>query len=184
MLRCNVLKNILSRKPRTRRRTSGHFMGLQDLEPRLFLSVNSVLSTDSQSTETSDSSSSTDSSYADSPVAPDGPASSAASESTESGYGSDDGTASWADNPQFISVYMSENEFGIFVAGSVEWEDYPFSIENIPVEFYDDDGTLVGMAYTDSEGLFALYNVSHFELTVVLINPNTFETADITVVMY
>ncbi len=157
MLISRLKKALLKPARPARRRIQARTIQLQDLEPRLFLSVNSLLATDTATAAaetTADAgiesatiaSASIDDSSINNAQLDAAVGSDAVTEAAVT-PGSTSGSTAWADNPNFVNVYSTSDPRGTHIAGSVDWEDYPFSLYGMTIKMIDNaTGQIAGFA--------------------------------------
>ncbi|MHC4879162.1 MAG: hypothetical protein ACYTGL_22130 [Planctomycetota bacterium] len=157
------------RRP-AKRRSRAVTVEFQNLEPRLFLSVNSLLSSVESSDDSSDNSDTASVDIASAMTAIED------SGSPDAGIVS----SSTQTDPNFASVSGGFNANGNFVTGTVEWPDNPTQIEGLLVEVVDVDNLPIGIGYTDANGGFTIEGIQESYVTVRLYNLTYFEIADVT----
>ncbi len=178
MLFSRLKKELMKPARPARRRSHARTIELQDLEPRLFLSVNSLVADDGAAEQEETpadvgvESTSIDNAQMDSPIEI-----ALADTGSASGFGS--GPVAMANDPYFTSADLGEDEFGFFINGTVDWDDALF-LDGIQIDIYDNNtGNLVGHAYTDFTGSFYMGNCGTDDATLKLIHPNTGQVCDL-----
>lgn len=179
MLFSRLKKELMKPARPARRRSYARTIELQDLEPRLFLSVNSLVADDGAAKQEETpadvgvESTSIDSVQLDASIE-----TSVTDESAASGYGG--GPVAMATDPYFTSAEMSYDEFGYHVSGNVAWDDNPFFLSGMQINIYDpaNNNALAGHAYTDFNGDFVMGNVGVSSVKIELLHPFTGSVVD------
>ena len=194
MLISTLKKTLLKPARPARRRFRVETISLQDLEPRLFLSVNSLLAADTTASDAEDTadvdidSSSLDSAQLDAMAsvqvdAVDASVDVGATESS-SDSGSVTSPVAWTENPSLSNFFLGTSQMGVYAAGSVEWPDSPYGLGGLPVFFYKTTGALEGVVLTETDGSFHLTHTNEYTLTAKLMKPYTGEIVDTWTAIY
>ena len=178
MLFSRLKKELLKPARPARRRSHARTIELQDLEPRLFLSVNSLVADDGAAKqEETPADAGVESTSIDSVQLDASIETSVTDESAASGF--ENGSVVMATDPYFTSAGMNYDEFGYHVFGNVAWDDNPFFLSGMQINIYDAaDDDLVGHAYTDFNGDFVMGNVGVSSVKIELLHPFTGSVVD------
>jgi hypothetical protein len=182
MLITRLKKTLLKPARPAKRRIYARTINMQDLEPRLFLSVNSLLSADttSEQEETSDETTidenieaaSIDGAQLDASV-------DTATTDPSSTSGNISGPVASASDPYFTFAYLGNDEFGNFVSGNVAWDSEPTELSGLTIKILDaPTGDEVGWAYADFAGNFYMGNVPADSVVLQLFHPTTGQIVD------
>ncbi len=155
------------RRP-AKRRSRAVTVEFQDLEPRLFLSVNSLLS----SVDSPESVDTAVDAFEESGTSTGSPI----SEEEEGGNETE---------PAFESITGgSAGEGTDYVSGSVTWPENPEQLEGLEVEVFDANGASIASGETDADGNFYIaFESGELEVTIILKNPQGQEVDETTTLL-
>jgi hypothetical protein len=191
------LKSLFKPARPARRRNLVKTTSLQDLEPRLFLSVDSLVpietATDEDATADQNSTDQSMSADVETPVADidsttiDNAQIEAATPTVTDSLdtsGTTSSTVATGSDPYFTNVYFTTDGFSLFVNGSITWDGYENYVSFIMVNVYDSSDSLIATDYTDVNGNFSIEVGENYTVTVELLDPFIFTPVDTWTITY